>query len=243
METWQRSGERSLPLGQALDERTRPGDSAGDPEERSTEGSSVNRRAPWSLGGSAARSHPIPRFLLCRLLWTSLKSFSLYFYVVLIRLIAIRFSEALVGFSCIYFTVVKFMAYNTDTTNLSNAFFALLGPLALLAFAFANTLDKRDVAREKLEIAGARSFHGAVLLMWASVLKYALLHIKSLPWVGAGSTAGFALDLTLGVMAGILFLLAAVESFAALRSVSDLLVIRLLDEPILLKLNDRKESV
>jgi hypothetical protein len=39
-------------------------------------------------------------------------------------------------------------------------------------------------------------------------------------------------------MAGILFLLAAIESFAALRSVSDLLVIRLLDEPILFKLND-----
>ena len=31
--------------------------------------------------------------------------------------------------------------------------------------------------------------------------------------------------------------LAAIESFAALRSVSDLLVIRLLDEPVLLKLN------
>jgi hypothetical protein len=158
-------------------------------------------------------------------------------YLVFIRLVAIRSSEFLVGLCCIYFTVIKFLAYDTDTTTLSNAFFALLGPLALISFAFAGTLDKRDLAREKLEIAGARSFHGAVLLMWASVLKYALLHIKSLTWIPAGSAAVFGLDCTLGIMAGILFLLAAVESFAALRSISDLLVIRLLDEPVLLKLN------
>jgi hypothetical protein len=193
------------------------------------------------LLGLHAAEHPLPRLRLRHLLRLALTGFSLHLYLVLIRLFAIRLSELLVGLCCIYFTVIKFLAYDTDTTALSNSFFALLGPLALLSFAFAGTLDKRDVARQRLSDAGARSFHGGVLLLLASVLKYALLHIKSFARVPGNGAAVTALDLTLGIMAGILFLLAAVEAFAALRSISDLLVMRLLDKPVLLKLHGGEE--
>ncbi len=199
-------------------------------------GSNSHRSLTWSLG-----HYPVPRLVFCRLLWLTLTSFSLHLYLVLIRLFAIRLSEVLVGICCIYFTVIKFLNFDTDTTSLSNVFFALLGPLAMLAFAYANTLDREDGTRKAMEVAGARSFHGAVLLVLASVLKYALLHIKSLMWVPSNGTALTILDCTLGLMAGILFLLAAVEAFASLRTISDLFVMRLLDKPVLLKLHGGEE--
>lgn len=171
----------------------------------------------------------------------ALRSFSFDLYLILIRLISIRLSQLLVGVCCIYFTIIKFANFGEDTTELSNSFFVLLATLAALSFSYAKIQGQDVAVHMNLDVAGARCFHGAVLLILASVLKYALWHVKAVTDLDEDPTTLLLMDVPLGIMAGVLFLLAAAEAYMALRVISDFLVEQLLDHPILKHLQAGKE--
>src|ERR1700736_6666832 len=102
MENGYGSKEKELPMSQIPISGLRNGGPVVERRGKSPDGiDSQSMGSDADLpGGSPSAAHAwrnrrVPRFILCRLLWISLRSFSLYLYLVLIRLVAIRSSEFL----------------------------------------------------------------------------------------------------------------------------------------------------
>lgn len=85
------------------------------------------------------------------------------------------FASILVGGLALYFTVGQLTQLTKDTTTITNAGFALMASLAALCFSYARCLDDQPSMRSEVIHAGERFFHAAILLLTASLIKYAAL--------------------------------------------------------------------
>jgi len=138
-----------------------------------------------------------------------------------------RISCALVFFVGLFFTLFQLTNLSKDTTGISNTAFGILAIMAALSFSCAQSLKPESEVRERFTYAAERFFHGAILVLEASVLKYGVLAVKAarlfetLPFVRALA------EIALGVAAGILFLWAVCVGHTGLRIVSVLLQERL----------------
>jgi hypothetical protein len=66
------------------------------------------------------------------------------------------------------------MNLTTDTTNITNAAFALTASLSALSFTACRAIIEPPDHQDRLRYAGERLLHGAILMLVASVIKYAV---------------------------------------------------------------------
>ncbi|MBI2956714.1 MAG: hypothetical protein HYY26_05320 [Acidobacteria bacterium] len=158
-----------------------------------------------------------------RALWRGFSKASYFIYARVSLLVT-----GLVGF---YFTLRVFQDYKLDTTALSNTAFAIVASLAALSFSCARALDAEPETRDRFAFAGERCFHSAVMLLVASVLKYALLSAKATPKISSNPTLVTVLDSTLGLMAGVLFFWAMNSAHTGVRVINEQLFRRYARHP------------
>jgi drug/metabolite transporter (DMT)-like permease len=89
----------------------------------------------------------------------------------------IRIGPPLIAFfiGVIYVGIVL-VNFNKDTTPITNAAFVIVSVLSGLSFAMASAVTDKKV-KDRFVYCGERFFHSAILLILASVLKYAALVI------------------------------------------------------------------
>jgi len=116
-----------------------------------------------------------------------------------------RLSVLLVFVVGLYWTYILFANLKEDTTTITNAAFAVVATLAALAFSCARAVRDSDEAADRFEYAGERFFHGAILLIFASVLKYAYISAVAARPLDDGGMLRKALTTSTGLLVGVLF--------------------------------------
>ena len=135
----------------------------------------------------------------------------------------VRFLLAVAAAVCVNFALRVLADYDQDTTAVSNGAFALTATLAGLSFAYAQVLPEKSVTRRRFVEAGARCFQGAVMLLLASLTKYALLSLNAAafilerPWLRPGLAA------TLGLLTALCFCAALVAAFRGFKTIVETL--------------------
>jgi hypothetical protein len=106
-----------------------------------------------------------------------------------------------------------------DTTPVTNGAFLITATLAALSFAWAQALVADDKDRPRVVFAGERFLHASVLLVIASILKYAALALASYQQPDIAQPVLRAAGDLFGVLAAPLFLFAIGNAFAAVLTV------------------------
>jgi predicted membrane channel-forming protein YqfA (hemolysin III family) len=125
------------------------------------------------------------------------------------------------------FVILVLQGYKDDTTRITNAAFGITAILASLCFSCSRALRDEDKDRDRFTYAGERFMHASILLITASVLKYALLKFQSTQFGQAHITTTGILALPLGVSVTVLFMHALLNSHTGLKICGDLLWPRL----------------
>lgn len=130
-----------------------------------------------------------------------------------------------------YYCYTLFYNVSKDTTAITNVAFAIVASLAALSFSCARAIEKSPEDKDRFTYAGERYMHAAILLLIASVIKYALLSlqanelISSLEWLVQGLRYG------MGSFVGILFFWALMSAHTGLKVINDLLWSRIRRQP------------
>ncbi len=103
----------------------------------------------------------------------------------------------------IYFTIAQLWNLDQDTTAITNTAFAICASLASVSFGYARALNADDKSREAIVHAGERLFHAALLLLVASLIKYAALRALASDAATASLSQGLRL---LGFISALLFI-------------------------------------
>ena len=125
-------------------------------------------------------------------------------------------------FGCGY-AVHMALKFREDSTNVTNAGFAIMATLAALSFSFARVIESENL-KDRVMFAGERLLHGSIFVLVASVMKYFLLLLLKIP--GIVGWAEVALSSTLGVGTGLIFSTGVLFAHTGLRVLNDLLVMR-----------------
>ena len=123
----------------------------------------------------------------------------------------------------IYYNAVLFQNYKADTTAITNIAFLSIASLAALAFACAQALPNKDKARDRVTYAGERLFHASILLLLASMLKYAVLSLQKPDLPLLESAMKFVLSMPFQFAVPFLFLWAILNTYTGLRVLSEVL--------------------
>lgn len=142
-----------------------------------------------------------------------------------------RLSVLLVLVIGLYWTYALFANLKEDTTAITNAAFAVVATLAALAFSCARAVRDSDEAADRFEYAGERFFHGAVLLIFASVLKYAYISVATARRLETEGLLWAVLTTFIGVLVGVLFFWALSSVHGGLIVLNRLLWTRLTRYP------------
>jgi hypothetical protein len=94
-------------------------------------------------------------------------------------LFVIKGSTVLVSFIGVIFSLLILQNYKQDTTRITNAAFAFTASLASLCFSCSRALKNEDKDRDRFTYAGERFMQASILLITASILKYALLTLQA----------------------------------------------------------------
>ena len=138
-----------------------------------------------------------------------------------------RVSVLLVFIVGFYWTYVVFANLKEDTTTITNVAFGAVATLAALAFSCARAIKDSDQASDRFAYAGERFLHGAILLMSASLLKYAYLRAESSRVLDPAGLPWMLLTTALGLVVGVLFFWALSSAHGGLIVLNKLLWARL----------------
>jgi hypothetical protein len=117
----------------------------------------------------------------------------------------------------VYYTVRLFADMSQDTTTITNTAFGILAGLGALSLSAARTVESTDPHRDRFAYAGERFLHAALLVLSASLLKYALLSLVVTPPAitssssassGVPSILSAAARIAVGSTVGVLFFFA-----------------------------------
>jgi hypothetical protein len=123
------------------------------------------------------------------------------------------------------YAISMILNYREDTTNVTNAGFAIMASLAAISFSFARVIESEE-SKDRIMFAGERLLHGAVLILIASILKYfVFLILKSLP-IDCSQNVQTALLFTFGLLAAVIFSNGVLFAHTGLRVLNDLLLLR-----------------
>jgi hypothetical protein len=134
-----------------------------------------------------------------------------------------RISVLLVFFVGLYWTYVVFASLKEDTTTITNAAFAVAATLAALSFSCARAVTDSVEASDRFTYAGERFLHGAVMLLCASLLKYAYLRAESSGLLDSRILSWTVLTEIIGIMVGVLFFWALSSAHGGLIVLNKLL--------------------
>lgn len=130
----------------------------------------------------------------------------------------------------LYFTSTMLNDLRRDTTSITNAAFAILASLAALSFSWSRAISAGDVGdcRDRACYAGERLFHAAILMLVASLLKYAVLFLAT-QGKAAPQTPLYLLvvETVVGVPVSGLFLCGVLDAHTGFRVLNNLLWARL----------------
>jgi hypothetical protein len=130
----------------------------------------------------------------------------------------------IVGF---LFTLVILRDVRQDTTPITNAAFAALASLAALSFGCARAVE--ETARDRFAYAGERALHSALMVLMASILKYAVIAVRD--WPKTAALMNVALENVMGFVAGLLFFQATFSAHTAIKILHDTLFARTARHP------------
>ena len=142
---------------------------------------------------------------------------------VLLYHVVFRGSVAMALLVGLLFTIYQFHDLGRDTTAISNTAFGVLAILSSLAFSCARSQHSDEAARERFTYSGERFLHGAVSLLVASLLKYAVLAVKSTPKIAVYPLIPATVEAVLGLVAAVMFFWAVMAAHTGLKVMSDLL--------------------
>lgn len=121
--------------------------------------------------------------------------------------------------------MVMVLNYREDTTNITNAGFAIMASLAAISFSFARVVET-DELRDRIMFAGERLLHGAILMLTASTLKYLVFLILNHPLFPTSTMVEVAMMLTVGLLTSLIFINGILFAHTGLRVLNDLLLLR-----------------
>jgi predicted membrane channel-forming protein YqfA (hemolysin III family) len=142
-------------------------------------------------------------------------------------LFIIKGSLYLIFITGILFVVLLLQNYKNDTTHITNAAFAITASLASLCFSCSRALSAEDKDRDRFTYSGERFMHASILLITASILKYALLALQSTQFGQSHTTTIQVLTFPLGICVGALFMHALVNAHTGFKICGELLWPRL----------------
>lgn len=132
---------------------------------------------------------------------------------------------ALIGIVGAVYVFQLIYRFKEDTTLITNTAFAIIATLAALAFSFARVIET-DELKDRVMFAGERLLHGAILVIVASILKYFLFLLYSIPGFEESTWLTFPTSLTVGVLTGLIFANGILFAHTGLRVLNDLLLLR-----------------
>lgn len=132
---------------------------------------------------------------------------------------------AIIGIIGVVYAFHIIFQYKEDTTLITNTAFAIIATLAALAFSFARVIET-DKLKDRVMFAGERLLHGAILVIVASILKYFLYLLYSIPAFEESTWLTFVTSLTVGVLTGVVFANGIMFAHTGLRVLNDLLLLR-----------------
>lgn len=138
----------------------------------------------------------------------------------------VRFLLAVAAGVCVTFALRVLADYDQDTTAISNGAFALTATLTGLSFAYAEVLPEKSALRRRFTGAGERCFQGTVMLLLASLTKYALLSLNAQAFVGERPWLQFGLTPTLGLLTAWCFCVAVLAAFRGFKDIVQVLFAR-----------------
>ncbi len=115
--------------------------------------------------------------------------------------------------------------FREDTTNVTNAGFAIMASLAAISFSFARVIES-DELKDRIMFAGERLLHGAILILIASILKYFVFLILKFPPFASSGMVEPVLLFTIGLLTALIFLNGVLFAHTGLRVLNDLLLLR-----------------
>ena len=121
----------------------------------------------------------------------------------------------------LYYNLVLFDNLDKDTTQITNAAFALVISIASVSFGFSRALSSDDQDRDRVVFAGERFFHAAIALLAASILKYATLSLNQ----AIGTTAWYVylVSFVVGLSIPVLFASSLLSVHTGLRILNRIL--------------------
>jgi hypothetical protein len=125
-----------------------------------------------------------------------------------------------------FFNIYLFSEVKADTTPITIGAFAIAATLSSLLYSWSRAVTNDDPFRAVILYAGERMTHGAVALLIASIIKYGARTIPpdalpATPWVIA------SIREIARLVGGLLFFIAALQAYVAMRLIHPLLFNRL----------------
>jgi len=136
-----------------------------------------------------------------------------------------RAPVAIIGIIGFVFAMQIIFRFREDTTLITNTAFLIIATLAALSFSFARVIESEQL-RDRVMFAGERLLHGAVMVVVASVLKYFLFLLYTIPAFEALAWLEVVTSLTVGVLTGLVFANGIMFAHTGLRVLNDLLLMR-----------------
>ena len=124
-----------------------------------------------------------------------------------------------------FYAIYMILNYRLDTTNVTNAGFAIMASLAAISFSFARVIESEEL-RDRIMFAGERLFHAALLILIASILKYFIFLILKLPYIANSNTFTNVLLNSVGLLTGLIFINGVLFAHTGMRILNDILLSR-----------------
>lgn len=123
----------------------------------------------------------------------------------------------------LYFLIQLLANLKEDSTRVTNSFFAIAATLAALSFSAARSIAGSEEAKDTFAYSGERFLHAAVLLITASVIKYA--YQAAVQWLGATFISGVVQGgaILVGIVVSVLFFYALHAAHSGLLFLNQLL--------------------
>lgn len=138
-----------------------------------------------------------------------------------------RTPELIVLLVFIYFAYYVLVDLNRDTLLLTNTAFAICATLASISFSFSRAVAEDNTLSDRISFAGERFLHCALLLIIASVIKWATQTIFSSDLITKVSWFYVSINWVLRILIGVLFSQAAMFLHTALKTLNPILLRRL----------------
>jgi L-cystine uptake protein TcyP (sodium:dicarboxylate symporter family) len=102
--------------------------------------------------------------------WSKISDFN--FFVVS------KLTMVIILFIGLFYTIHLFCNTSKDTTPITNVAFGIVASLAALSFSCSRAISDSNEDKELFQFAGEKFFHAGIMLITASIIKYAILAIN-----------------------------------------------------------------